>query len=52
MKKVAESLKQMKSTILAYFRYRITNAIAEGINSLIQTAKRKASGFKTFDGFA
>lgn len=52
MKKVAESLKQRKSTILAYFRYRITNAIAEGINSLIQAAKRKARGFKTFDGFA
>ena len=52
MKKVALSLKQRKETILSYFRYRITNAIAEGINSLIQAAKRKARGYRTFEGYS
>ena len=52
MKKVALSLKQRKETILSYFRYRVTNAIAEGINSLIQAAKRKARGNRTFEGYS
>ena len=52
MKKVALSLKQRKETILSYFRYRVTNAIAEGINSLIQAAKRKARGYRTFEGYS
>ena len=52
MKKVAKSLKQRKSTILAYFQYRVTNAIAECINSLIQAAKRKARGYRTFEGYS
>ena len=34
-----------------YFHDRLTNAICEGINSLVQAAKRKARGFNTFDGF-
>ncbi|MBQ9552797.1 MAG: ISL3 family transposase [Clostridia bacterium] len=52
MKRVALSLKQRKATILAYFKHRVTNAIAEAINSLIQAAKRKARGFRTFEGYA
>ena len=51
MKKVANTLKEHKNTILAYFHHRVTNAIAEGINSLIQAAKRKARGFRTFIGY-
>ena len=51
MKKVANTLNEHKQTILAYFHYRVTNAIAEGINSLIQAAKRKARGFRTFIGY-
>lgn len=51
MKKVAKTLKEHKQTILAYFYHRVTNAIAEGINSLIQAAKRKARGFRTFIGY-
>ncbi|MDR1766556.1 MAG: transposase [Lachnospiraceae bacterium] len=34
----------------AYFKNRITNAICEGINSMVQAAKRKARGFHTFEG--
>jgi len=51
MKKVGETFKQRKKEILSYFLSRITNAIAEGINSMIQAAKRKARGFRTIEGF-
>ena len=48
---MAKTLKQHKEQILAYFSFRLTNAIAEGINSLIQAGKRKARGFRTFQGY-
>lgn len=52
MKQAGATLKERMKEILAYFRARYTNAIAEGLNSMIQAAKRKARGFKTFRGFA
>ena len=52
MKDAALMLMRHKDKILAYFSHRITNAICEGINSMIQAAKRKARGFNTFKGFA
>ena len=52
MKDAALTLKRHKDKILAYFYHRITNAICEGINSMIQAAKRKARGFNTFKGYA
>jgi len=51
MKEVANTLKKHKQSILGYFYHRITNAIAEGINSLIQSAKRRARGFRTVEGY-
>lgn len=51
MKKVAKSLRRHKEAILEYFINRITNAFAEALNSLIQTAKRKARGFRTYKGY-
>lgn len=51
MKKVGNTFRERKQEILSYFNSRITNAIAEGINSMIQTAKRKARGFNTIEGF-
>ncbi|MDR0220901.1 MAG: transposase [Lachnospiraceae bacterium] len=33
--------------MLAYFKERITNAICEAINSMVQAAKRKARGYQT-----
>ena len=51
MKEVAKTLKKNKNEILNYFYYRVTNAIAEGINSLIQSAKRRARGFRTYEGY-
>jgi transposase len=52
MKEAAETLMRHKTKILAYFKNRITNAICEGINSMIQAAKRKARGFHTFVGYS
>ena len=45
-------LSRHKDKIINYFRNRLTNAICEGINSMIQAAKRKARGYHTFEGFA
>lgn len=52
MKDAALTFKRHKDKILAYFYHRITNAICEGINAMIQAAKRKARGFNTFKGYA
>jgi len=52
MKQVAATLLKHKTEILAYYAHRLTNAIAEGINSLIQAGKRKARGFHTFRGYS
>jgi len=52
MKRVALTLLQHKDEILAFYHHRLTNAIAEGINSIIQAGKRKARGFATFRGFS
>lgn len=52
MKDAAGTLRRHKDKILAYFDDRITNAVCEGINSMVQAAKRKARGFRTFEGFA
>ena len=51
MRKVANSLKSHKQTTLAYYYHRVTNAIAERINSFIQAAKRRARGYRTFVGY-
>lgn len=52
MKKTAKTLRNYFEEILNYFRSRLTNAICEGINSMIQAAKRKARGYHTFEGFS
>jgi len=52
MKRAADTLIEFRNKILAYFTNRATNAICEGLNSMIQAAKRKARGYQTFEGFA
>lgn len=51
MKRLAKSLREKKAEIFAYFKDRLSNAFAEGMNSMIQTAKRKARGFRLFKSF-
>ena len=51
MKRVAKTLKKHQKSILGYFYERVTNAIAEGINSMIQSAKRRARGYRTLSSY-
>ena len=51
MKKVADTLRKHKKAILGYFFARVTNAVAEGINSMIQSAKRRARGYRTLESY-
>ena len=44
-------IKNHLPNILTYFKYRISNAVAEGLNSKIQTVKVNARGYRSFDGF-
>ena len=44
-------IKNYLPNILTYFKHQISNALAEGLNSKIQTVKVNASGYRSFDGF-
>jgi len=46
MVRAAKTLKRYLPNIMTYFKYRITNATAEGINSKIQMVKEMACGFR------
>ena len=48
---VAKSIKNHWDGIVAYLETRLTNGPAEAINGIIQTAKRKARGFRSFEYF-
>ena len=48
MAKVAKTIQDHLPNILTYLRHRITNAVAEGINSKIQQIKSAARGFRNF----
>jgi transposase len=47
MVQVAQSIKNHEDGILRWFLTRMTNGLLEGINSLVQAAKRKARGYRT-----
>lgn len=51
IKKVARMLKDHLDGLLNYFDHRISNAVAEGLNSKIQTVKSNARGYRSFEGF-
>lgn len=51
MKTVARTMRENKPDILNYFDFRYTNAILEGLNSIIQSAKRTARGFRNPEYF-
>ena len=48
-KKLAQTLKSHWEGILAYYPHRITSATIESINGIIQTARRRARGFRNFE---
>ena len=47
----ARVIKRHLRNVLTYFTHRITNAVSEGINSKIQTLKKRAYGFRNPDHF-
>ena len=51
VKKVADTLKSHLPNLLSYCDHPITNGVAEGLNSLIMTIKRKACGFRNIENF-
>ncbi len=38
-------------TIIRYFDSRITNAVLEGINSVVQAARTRARGYRSIDNY-
>ncbi len=51
IKTVTKMLGRHRDGLLNYTRHRITNTAAEGFNSIIQTIKANARGFRSFDNF-
>jgi len=51
IKRVAATLQRHLDGVLRYCRHRITNGVAEGLNSKIMTIKRKACGFRNAQHF-
>ena len=48
---VARMLKRRLENVMTYFRHRVTNAVLEGLNSKIQTVKKRAYGFRNKESF-
>lgn len=51
VKKVVKMLRRHEQGLLNYSRHRITNANAEGFNSVIQLIKANARGFRNFNNY-
>jgi len=51
MIEAAKTIERHYENISNYFQHRITNAVAEGLNSKIQLIKSGARGFRNFDNF-
>lgn len=51
MKPVAKTLEKNRAEVLAYFDHGRTNSILEGLNSVIQSVKRAARGYRNFENF-
>lgn len=49
--KVAWMLKDRLAHVVSYVKHRITNAVAEGLNSKIQALKSQARGFRNFENY-
>jgi transposase len=49
--RVARTIKRHADGVLRYVRHRITNGVAEGLNSKIMSIKRKAGGFRNAEHF-
>ena len=51
VKKAAMTIKNHLDNVLTYCKHRITNAVAEGLNSKIMSIKRRACGYRNKENF-
>ena len=51
VKRVAKMIKGHFENIITYLKHRITNAITEGFNGVIQSIKANARGFRSFENY-
>jgi transposase len=51
MQRAAQMIKRRLENILSWFRHRISNGAAEGFNSIIQSLKSAARGFRNFANY-
>lgn len=51
VKRVANMIKEHIDNVLTYCRHRVTNAVAEGLNSKIMAIKRRACGYRNKEHF-
>jgi transposase len=49
--RLPKMLKRHLPHLLSYFRHRITNAVSEGFNRVIQALKYAARGFRSFANY-
>ena len=49
IKKAARTLKTHLEQVLNYFTHRLTNALSEGLNSVIERLKQQACGYRNDD---
>jgi transposase len=52
IKTFVRTLREHQEDILAFIETRLTNAISEGLNRIIQIVKNRASGFRDLDPFS
>lgn len=51
MKKVVRTIKERLDNVVSYCTHRITNAVAEGMNSKIMSIKRRVGGYRNPENF-
>lgn len=51
MKQVAKAIKSRLKNVVSYCDHPITNAVAEGINSKVQSIKRRVGGFRNQENY-
>jgi len=51
MKKVARTIKERLANVVSYCTHKITNGVAEGINSKIMSIKRRVGGYRNRENF-
>jgi transposase len=51
LKKVARTIQERLANVVSYCTHRITNAVAEGINSKIMAIKRRVGGFRNPENY-